>query len=158
MKVYIKPWEEALKSAKEFGKRLVDAVDGMEYIIGISRQYGDWGHIVEAEHIVEAKKDISGTFDRYTTYYNGTESFSYPACCVEEITPDWLEEHASKFGEEVIATNSTVDTWDKNLENYETHRITIYKAVDGMHAYFFYVKRVSYNGCEETVEDFREIN
>lgn len=76
MKVYIKPWEEALKSAKEFDERLVDTVDGMEYIIGISCRYGDWGHIVEA------KKDISGTFDRYITYYNGTESFSYPACCV----------------------------------------------------------------------------
>lgn len=147
MKVYIKPWEEALKSAKEFDEKLVDAVDGIDYIVGISRQYGDWGHIVEAE------KDNDGTFDRYTTYYNGTESFSYPACCVEEITPEWLEEHASKFGEEVFVT----DTWDNNFENYETHRITIYKAVDGMHTYFFYVKRVSYNGCEETVEDFREI-
>lgn len=150
MKVYIKPWEEALKSAEEFDERFVDTVDvdGMEYIVGISRQYGDWGHIIEAE------KDIGGTFDRYITYYNGTESFSYPPCCVEEITPDWLEEHASKFGEEVF----TIDTWDNNFENYEIHRITIYKAVDGMHAYFFYVKRVSYNGCEETVEDFRVIN
>lgn len=36
MKVYIKPWEEALKSTKEFEKRFVDTVDGMEYIIGIS--------------------------------------------------------------------------------------------------------------------------
>lgn len=147
MKVYIKPWEEALKSAEEFDEKLVDTVDGMDYIVGISCRYGDWGHIVEAE------KDNNGTFDRYITYYNGTESFSYPACCVEEITPDWLEEHASKFGEEVFVT----DTWDNNFENYETHRITIYKVVDGMHAYFFYVKRVSYNGCEETVEDFREI-
>lgn len=149
MKVYIKPWEEALKSAEEFDERFVDTVDvdGMEYIVGISRQYGDWGHIIEAE------KDIGGTFDRYITYYNGTESFSYPPCCAEEITPKWLEEHASKFGEEVFTT----DTWDNNFENYKIHRITIYKAVDGMCAYFFYVKRVSYNGCEETVEDFREI-
>nr|DAH10796.1 MAG TPA: hypothetical protein [Caudoviricetes sp.] len=58
----------------------------------------------------------------------------------------------------MVATNSTVDTWDKNLENYETHRITIYKAMDGLHTYFFYVRRISYNGCEETIEDFREIN
>lgn len=78
MKVYIKPWKEALKSAKEFDKRFVDTVDGMEYIMGISCRYGDWGHIVEAE------KDNDGTFDRYIAYYNGTESFSYPACCVEE--------------------------------------------------------------------------
>ena len=77
MKIYIKPWEEALESAKEFDERFVDTVDGMEYIIGISCRYGDWGHIVEA------KKDISDTFDRYITYYNGTESFSYPTCCVE---------------------------------------------------------------------------
>lgn len=51
MKVYIKPWEEALKSAKEFEKRFVDTVDGMEYIIGISCRYGDWGHIVEAKKV-----------------------------------------------------------------------------------------------------------
>lgn len=43
MKVYIKPWKEALKSAKEFDERLVDTVDGMEYIIGISCRHGDWG-------------------------------------------------------------------------------------------------------------------
>lgn len=35
MKVYIKPWEEALKSAKEFDKRLVDTVDGIDFILGI---------------------------------------------------------------------------------------------------------------------------
>ena len=67
MKVYIKPWEEALKSAKEFNERFVDVVDGMEYIIGISCRYGDWGHIVEA------KKSNDDKFDNYTTYYNGME-------------------------------------------------------------------------------------
>lgn len=152
MKVYIKPWEEALKSTKEFDERLVDTVDGANSIYSISYLFGDWGNIVKA------KKDNNGNFDYYTAYYKGAESFIYPACCVEEITPDWLEEHASKFAEEVVATNSTVDTWDKNLENYETHRITIYKAMDGLHTYFFYVRRISYNGCEETIEDFREIN
>lgn len=152
MKVYIKPWEEALKSAKEFDKRLVDTVGDRNYILSLSHRHGDWGHIVEA------KKDISGKFVFYTTYYKGTENFICPVCCVEEITPDWLEKHASKFSEKIISTNSTADTWDKNLDNYETHRTTIYKVMDGMHAYFFYVKRVSYNGCEETIEDFREIN
>lgn len=152
MKVYIKPWEEALKSAKEFDEKLVDTVDGMDYIVGISRQYGDWGHIMEAE------KDNNGKFDCYITYYNGTESFSYPTCCIEEITPEWLEEHASKFSEEIISTDSTANTWDKKiLEYYETHRITIYKFMDGLHTCFFYVKRISYNGLEEIVEDFREI-
>lgn len=72
MKVYIKPWEEALKSAKEFDEKLVDTIDGMDYIVGISRQYGDWGHIMEAE------KDNNGKFDRYIIYYNGTESFFIP--------------------------------------------------------------------------------
>lgn len=152
MKVYIKSWKEALKSAKEFGKRLVDTVGDRDYILSLSHRHGDWGHIVEA------KKDISGKFVFYTTYYKGAENFIYPACCVEEITPEWLEKHASKFAEEVVATNSTVDIWDKNLENYETHRITIYKAMDGLYTYFFYVRRISYNGCEETIEDFREIN
>lgn len=62
MKVYIKPWEEALKSAKEFGKRLVDTVGDRDYILSLSHRHGDWGHIVEA------KKDISGKFVFYTTY------------------------------------------------------------------------------------------
>lgn len=144
MKVYIKPWGKASECAKEVNNFLVDTSDDGRIlsILNVTRQAGDWGHIIEA-----TKKS------RYYTA-EGRYSFSYPACCVEEITPDWLEEHASKFGEEVFVT----DTWDNNFENYETHRITIYKAVDGMHAYFFYVKRVSYNGCEETVEDFRVIN
>lgn len=147
MKVYIKPWKEALESAKESDKRLVDTVDGIDFILGILSRYGDWGHIIEAE------KGHNSAFDYYTTYYNNTENFTYPTCCVEEITPNWLEEHASKFSEEVF----TIDTWDNNFENYETHRVTIYKAIEAKRAYFFYVKRVSYNGCEETVEDFREI-
>lgn len=143
MKVYIKPWEEALECAKKANKKFVDKYTGNFYILNISRRAGDWGRIVEA---IKEENYYTSDIDRYP--------FTYPACCVEKITPDWLEKHASKFGEEVFVT----DTWDKNFENYETHRITIYKAVDGMHAYFFYVKRVSYNGCEETVEDFREIN
>lgn len=153
MKVYIKPWDDALKSAKKFGKKFIDTVNDMDYIYSISHRHGDWGHVVEA------KKDISGRFVFYTTYYKGRESFIYPACCVEEVTPEWLEEHASKFSEEIISTDSTADTWDKKiLEYYETHRITIYKVMDGLHTCFFYVKRISYNGFEETVEDFREIN
>lgn len=153
MKVYIKPWIEALKEAKKY-EGFVNFFPDRAEILGVSRRIGDWGHICTVT------KNSDDEYTSYTVIHFRSKDigFSYPACCVEEITPDWLEEHASKFGEEVIATNSTVDTWDKNLENYEIHRITIYKAVDGMHAYFFYVKRVSYNGCEETVEDFREIN
>ena len=86
----------------------------------------------------------------------------YPVCCAEEITPDWLEEHASKFAEEVINTNSTADTygdtWGESFKNYKTYRITIYKVMNAFRTYFFYVKRISYNnGYGEAVEDFREI-
>lgn len=142
MKVYIKPWEEALKSAKEFDKRFVDTVDGMEYIIGISCRYGDWGHIVEAEHIVEAKKDISGTFDRYTTYYNGTESFSYPACCVEEIDSAWLDAHAEIIDEQVVSQTIQY-TDDEPFVLGQDYIFIIYKVRDGVKKYFFYVKRIS---------------
>lgn len=155
MKVYIKPWAEALKSAKEFDKRFdkrfVDTIGDIDYIIGISHRHGDWGHIVEA------KKDNNSRFDYYTTYYKDKESFAYPACCIEEITPEWLEEHASKFAEEMIVTESASSVWDKDLTNYKIYRVTIYKAMDGLHTYFFYVKRISYNSCEEIVEEFREI-
>ena len=149
MKVYIKPWVEALEEAKKH-EGFVNFFPDRAEILGVSRRVGDWGHICTVRKIGD---------DEHTSYIvvhsrSKDIGFAYDVCCVEKITPDWLEEHASKFGEEVIAT----DTWDNNFENYETHRITIYKAVDGMHAYFFYVKRVSYNGCEETVEDFKEIN
>lgn len=149
MKVYIKPWEEALKSAKEFNERFVDAVDGMEYIVGISCRYGDWGHIVEAE------KDISGTFDRYTTYYNGTESFSYPTCCVEEITPEWLGEHAEVFAKDryIVDTSCELTDWD-----YSQHFNIIYKVKDAFNTYFFYVHKFYEHGCgNPVITDFREI-
>lgn len=136
MKVYIKPWEEALKSAKEFDERLVDTVDGMEYIIGISCRYGDWGHIVEAE------KDISDTFDRYTTYYNGTESFTYPACCVEEIDSAWLDAHAEIIDEQVVSQTIQY-TDDEPFVLGEDYIFIVYKVRDGAKKYFFYVKRIS---------------
>ena len=153
MKVYIKPWVEALKEAKKH-EGFVNFFPDHAEILGVSRRMGDWGHICTV------MKNSDDEYTSYTVIRSRSKDigFTYDACCAEEITPKWLEEHASKFAEEVVTTNSTVDTWDKNLDNYETHRITIYKATDGMHAYFFYVKRVSYNGCEETVEDFREIN
>lgn len=149
MKVYIKPWEEALKSAKEFNERFVDAVDGMEYIIGISCRYGDWGHIVEA------KKDISDTFDRYITYYNGTESFSYPTCCVEEITPEWLGKHAEVFAKDryIVDTSCELTDWD-----YSQHFNIIYKVKDAFNTYFFYVHKFYEHGCgNPVITDFREI-
>ena len=149
MKVYIKPWVEALEEAKKH-EGFVNFFPDRAEILGVSRLMGDWGHICTV------MKNSDDEYTSYTVIRSRSKDigFTYDACCAEEITPKWLEEHASKFGEEVFTT----DTWDNNFENYEIHRITIYKAVDGMHAYFFYVKRVSYNGCEETVEDFRVIN
>lgn len=151
MKIYIKPWEEALKSAKEFDERFVDTVDvdGMEYIVGISRQYGDWGHIMEAE------KDISDTFDRCTTYYNGTENYSYPSCCVEEITPEWLEKHGEIFAKDryIVDTSCELTDWD-----YSHHFNIIYKVKDTLNTYFFYVHKFYEHGCgNPVITDFREI-
>lgn len=149
MKVYIKSWVEALKEAKKH-EGFVNFFPDRAEILGVSRRMGDWGHICTV------MKNSDDEYTSYTVICSRSKDigFTYDTCCVEEITPNWLEEHASKFSEEVF----TIDTWDNNFENYETHRITIYKAIEAKRAYFFYVKRVSYNGCEETVEDFREIN
>jgi hypothetical protein len=136
MKVYIKPWKEASECAKEANTLLVDTSDDgtrILSILSVTQQAGDWGHITEAT------KD-----GKYYTA-EGRYSFIYPACCVEEITPEWLEQNADKFKEEIISNG------------YDTSVIIIYKVIDALNTYFFYVKRVSYNGCEETVEDFREI-
>ena len=108
----------------------------MEYIVGISCRYGDWGHIVEAE------KDISGTFDRYTTYYNGTESFSYPACCVEEIDSAWLDAHAEIIDEQVVSQTIQY-TDDEPFVLGQDYIFIVYKVRDGAKKYFFYVKRIS---------------
>lgn len=112
----------------------MDTFDNYTRIFCIPQNTGDWGHILEAT--------------KEGGYYiiKGQYEFIYPACCVEEITPEWLEENADKFHEEVI--HADYDT---------THFITIYKAMNGLHTYFFYVKYVSYYGCEKDVEDFREI-
>ena len=136
MKVYIKPWEEALKSAKEFNERFVDVVDGMVYIIGISCRYGDWGHIVEA------KKSNDDKFDNYTTYYNGTESFAYPTCCVEEIDSAWLDAHAEIIDEQVVSQTIQY-TDDEPFVLGQDYIFIIYKVRDGVKKYFFYVKRIS---------------
>ena len=137
MKVYIKPWKEASECAKEANTLLVDTSDDgtrILSILSVTQQAGDWGHIIEAT------KD-----GKYYTA-EGRYSFIYPACCVEEITPEWLEQNADKFKEEIISNG------------YDTSFIIIYKVIDALNTYFFYVKRVSsYNGCEEVVEDFREI-
>lgn len=105
MKVYIKPWAEALKCTKEFDERLVDTIDDMSYIVHIPRRSGDWGHIVEA------KKDSRIKFN-YIAYYKGRESFNYPACCVEEITPEWLEEHGKVFAKDRYKVDTSCEPTD----------------------------------------------
>lgn len=139
MKVYIKPWEEALKSAKEANNFFVDTSDDgtrILSILNVSRQAGDWGHIVEA------KKGNNGKFDYYTTYYNGTENFSYPACCVEEIDSAWLDAHAEIIDEQVVSqTIQYID--DEPFVLGQDYIFIIYKVRDGVKKYFFYVKRNS---------------
>lgn len=149
MKVYIKPWEEALKSAKEFDERLVDTVDGIDFILGILPRCGDWGHIVEA------KKGHDSKFDYYTTYYNGTENFVYPACCVEEIAPEWLEEHAEVFAKDRYKVDTSCEPTDCD---YNEHFNIIYKVKDTFNTYFFYVHKFCERECgNPVITDFREI-
>lgn len=143
MKVYIKPWEEALKSAKEFDEELVNTVDGADYIYGIRYPFGDWGHIVET------KKENNGKFDYYDV------GFYYPACCVEEITPDWLEEHGEVFAKDgyEVDTSCELTDWDCN-----EHFNIIYKVKNTLNTYFFYVHKFYEHGCgNPIVTDFREI-
>lgn len=152
MKVYIKPWEEALKSAKEFGKRLVDTINDRDYILSLSHRHGDWGHIVEAK-----KEDINGKFVFYTTYYNGTENFSYPACCVEEIDSAWLDAHAEIIDEQVVSQTIQY-TDDEPFVIGQDYIFIVYKVRDGLKKYFFYVKRISNDMMMGDAEKIIEIN
>lgn len=139
MKVYIKPWVEALEEAKKhegFVKFLPDHFFDRAEILGVSRRVGDWGHIMEAE------KDNNGKFDRYITYYNGTESFAYPACCVEEIDSAWLDAHAEIIDEQVVSQTIQY-TDDEPFVLGQDYIFIVYKVKDGVKKYFFYVKRIS---------------
>lgn len=146
MKVYIKPWAEALEEAKKH-EGFVNFFPDRAEILGVSRRVGDWGHICTVI------KHSDNEHTSYTVVRSRSKDigFTYDACCVEEITPEWLEEHALVFIEDIIPTNSTANTQD-----YTTYCITIYKATDALHDYFFYVNRVSYNG-KVVDEDFIEI-
>lgn len=107
-------------------------------------------------HIVEAKKDISGTFDRYTTYYNGTESFAYPACCVEEIDSAWLDAHAEIIDEQVVSQTIQY-TDDEPFILGQDYIFIVYKVRDREKKYFFYVKRISNDIMIGRVEKIIEI-
>ncbi len=148
MKVYIKPWAEALKCAKETDKRLIDTANGVDYIVSLSRRSGNWGHIVEAK-----KDDNSDKF--YISYCGKKESFTYPACCVEEITPEWLKEHGEVFAKDgySVDTSCELTDWDSN-----EHFNIIYKVKDALNTYFFYVHKFYEHGCgSPVITDFREI-
>lgn len=143
MKVYIKPWEEALNCAKK-QKDLVDKFPEGTYIFGISLGFGNWGNVCTATKCGNA----------YTTVDHYWE-FTYPACCVEEITPDWLEEHGEVFAKDgyKVDTSCELTDWD-----YNEHFNIIYKVKDALNTYFFYVHKYYEHGCERPViTDFREI-
>lgn len=146
MKVYIKPWKEASECAKEANNFLVDTSDDGTRILGIlhiSQRAGDWGHIIEAT------KD-----GKYYTA-EGRYSFSYPACCAEEITPEWLEEHAEVFAKDRYIVDTSYELTDCD---YCQHFNIIYKVKDTLNTYFFYVHKFYERGCENPViTDFREI-
>lgn len=143
MKVYIKPWKEALECVKETNPALVTATDSHTYISGISRLNGNWGYVLEA-----TKGD---------NYYiiNSRYKFTYPACCVEEITPEWLEKHGEIFAKDkyIVDTSCELTNWD-----YSHHFNIIYKVKDTLNTYFFYVHKFYEHGCgNPVITDFREI-
>lgn len=68
MKVHIKDWDNAVKSA------LADSVDwyvGTDNIVGIPRKWGSW------DEIVDGYKDGK--------YFRCSDHFQYPLCLVDEI-------------------------------------------------------------------------
>ena len=131
MKVYIKPWEEALECAKKADKKFVDKYTGNFYILNISRRAGDWGRIVEA---IKEENYYTSDIDRYP--------FTYPACCVEEIDSAWLDAHAEIIDEQVVSQTIQY-TDDEPFVLGQDYIFIIYKIRDGVKKYFFYVKRIS---------------
>lgn len=99
-------------------------------------------------HILEATKD--GEY--YTIKGYG---FIYPSCCAEEITPEWLEEHAEVFAKDRYIVDTSYELTDCD---YCQHFNIIYKVKDTLNTYFFYVHKFYERGCENPViTDFKEI-
>ena len=150
MKVYIKPWVEALKEAKKHEGFVNFFLDRAE-ILGVSRRMGDWGHICTVRKISE---------DEHTSYVvvhsrSKDIGFSYDACCVEEITPDWLEEHGEIFAKDRYIVDTSYELTDCD---YTQHFNIIYKVKDAFNTYFFYVHKFYERGCgNPVITDFREI-
>jgi hypothetical protein len=151
MKVYIKPWIEALKEAKKH-EGFVNFFPDHAKILGVSRRIGDWGHICTVT------KNSDDEYTSYTVVHSRSKDigFSYDACCVKEITPDWLEEHAEVFAKDWYKVDMACEPtdWDFN-----THFNIIYKVKDALNTYFFYVHKFYEHGCgDPVITDFREIN
>lgn len=129
MKVYIKPWIEALKEAKKY-EGFVNFFPDRAEILGVSRRIGDWGHICTVA------KNSDDEYTSYTVIHFRPKDigFSYPACCVEEITPEWLGEHAEVFAKDgyIVDTSCELTDWD-----YSQHFNIIYKVKDAFNTYFF---------------------
>lgn len=142
MKVYIKPWHQATCFAKD--DDIVTPIKyGQKTILGVTRRDGMWGRICEANKCG----------DMYIT--TGRYSQSYPACCVDEITPEWLEKNAEIFSEKIIFIS--FDNWCN-----DKHRIVIYKYHDCLNTFFFYVEWFYLDSDDEEfkgwqVEKFIEI-
>ena len=75
MKVRIKDWDDAVKSALADSENLYVEDDS---IFGIKREFGDWGEVIEGY------KD--------GTYFCNDKCFSYPLCVVDEIIEDDVDE------------------------------------------------------------------
>lgn len=142
MKVYIKPWHQATCFARDNG--IATPIKyGQKTILGVTRRDGMWGRICEANKC----GDVYVTTGRY--------SQSYPVCCVDEITPEWLEKNAEIFSEKEIAIPS--DDWYS-----DAHRIVIYKFRDHLNTFFFYAEWLYVDSENEElrgwqIEKFMEI-
>lgn len=137
MKVYIKPWIEALKEAKKH-EGFVNFFPDRAEILGVSRHMGDWGHICTVRKISD---------DEHTSYVIVHSrpkdiGFSYPACCVEEIDSAWLDAHAEIIDEQVVSQTIQY-TDDEPFVLGQDYIFIIYKVRDGVKKYFFYAKRIS---------------
>lgn len=137
MKVYIKPWVEALKEAKKH-EGFVSFFPDRAEILGVSRRIGDWGHICTVT------KNSDDEYTSYTVVHSRSKDigFSYPVCCVEEIDSAWLDAHAEIIDEQVVSQTIQY-TDDEPFVLGQDYIFIIYKVRDGVKKYFFYVKRVS---------------
>lgn len=150
MKVYIKSWVEALKEAKKH-EGFVNFFPDRAEILGVSRRIGDWGHICTV------MKNSDDEYTSYTVIRSRSKDigFTYDACCAEEITPEWLEEHGEIFAKDryIVDTSCELTDWD-----YSHHFNIIYKVKDMLNTYFFYVHKFYEHGCgNPVITDFREI-